>query len=95
MSREYDFSTGPHLWNRLGFVAVARPMFGPGTSFVDIAVPHWILAALLSILPIGFGFRLRRVRLARQRLSSGQCIACGYDVRASPHRCPECGTPRP
>ena len=40
------------------------------------------------------GWRRRRTRLAR-----GMCPACGYDLRASPERCPECGRvdlpPRP
>jgi hypothetical protein len=36
----------------------------------------------------------RRVK-KRQRREQGLCGECGYDVRATPGRCPECGTPTP
>ncbi len=50
--------------------------------------PHWFLALLFAILP---GLRLRSILRTRRRHRAGLCPHCGYDLRATPDRCPECG----
>jgi len=37
----------------------------------------------------------RRARLRRWRVRNRLCVNCGYDLRASFDRCPECGTDIP
>jgi hypothetical protein len=32
-----------------------------------------------------------KLRKYRTKIVPGRCAGCGYDIRASPDRCPECG----
>jgi hypothetical protein len=50
--------------------------------------PAWLLIALTSTPPL---IALRRIRCRRREANCGRCPACGYDLRATPDRCPECG----
>jgi hypothetical protein len=36
-------------------------------------------------------FATYETRQINQRIASGKCLSCGYDIRASKDRCPECG----
>ena len=57
-----------------------------------LSVPYLPVLLLSGILPgvwvRGFAHRRRAARRAR----AGRCPACGYDLRGTTHRCPECGT---
>ncbi len=50
-------------------------------------MPIWPITFLSSPLPIWW---LRR-KFKRRDLIAGRCSRCGYDMRATPNRCPECG----
>lgn len=54
---------------------------------ISIAVPFWF-PVLLGALPL---YAIIRQRVFARRLAEGICKKCGYDLRASPLRCPECG----
>ncbi len=56
------------------------------------AAPHWLLTLLfaLPLLRPPLSWLARRRQQVR-RARTGLCRDCGYDMRASPGRCPECG----
>jgi hypothetical protein len=60
----------------------------PGTM---VALPLPFAVALFAVLPSVAGTRYLRRRRRVRRIAKGCCAACGYDLRASPGQCPECG----
>ena len=54
-----------------------------------IGVPTWVLSLVLAILPLTWV--IASVRQKKHTRFSMSCAQCGYDLRATPDRCPECG----
>jgi hypothetical protein len=71
-------------------------IYYPPLGLLFRRVPYWLVVLVcacvwtvaLLCLPNGF----ERKQAKRQRL--GLCTRCGYDLRATPERCPECGAAR-
>jgi hypothetical protein len=81
--REWRF--GPaSVWSE------ASPAFG--SEDFGAVIPYLFVATLACALPLAWlVIRLGRRWKARQRRLGGYCVQCGYDLRATPERCPECG----
>jgi hypothetical protein len=77
-------------WGQLGFGYIAPHAIPVGFVGQNIFVPFWILVVALGIAPA----QKTLMRYRRwSRVSRGICPCCKYDLRATPDRCPECGTP--
>ena len=94
MRKKPDGSIEPlarNRWHSNGFGAWQTrwlPEFSRSPLYIYI--PLWIPGVVfgltfLACRPLHFHRRRKRKKL-------GLCIECGYDLRASKERCPECGT---
>jgi hypothetical protein len=78
-------------WERLGFMYYHTKDVKTGEGLQSTfagGVPHWLLAGAFAAAPVGWAARRLKARRRRRR---GLCPRCGYDLRATPGQCPECG----
>jgi hypothetical protein len=61
---------------------------GQTTVQHHVVAPAWPAAVALAVLPVLWVVKITR---RRRRAHLGRCRNCGYDLRATPERCPECG----
>ena len=88
-SRPDAFRAAEKYWPASGFLGFSVHRFLlPGIP-MEVVAPLWAVAAAAAVLP---AVALRRWRRERKQRHHGHCTSCGYDLRATPGRCPECGT---
>ena len=63
------------------------------SNYKGVQLPYWFLTPLAGWLPTVWGVKAKRRWQRERRRGLGLCLQCGYDLRASRERCPECGIP--
>lgn len=77
---------------------IVRGMWLPSSGLdrrLHVGLPCWAAALSAGILPATRLAVLLRRRRQHRSAGASLCPACGYDLRATPHRCPECGAVLP
>jgi len=96
------YSNDDYIFRRWGFRVVRGDRLTPVPSpdpeifgtcdffpAAAVALPYWFVVPLAAVLP---AIAVRRHLRSRHSPQAGHCQLCGYDLRATPWRCPECGT---
>jgi hypothetical protein len=94
LERKQRVDAWPPFWNatRIGSTWTRRSQAGVitfqdfGRELQTRAASGWLILAILSA-PLCLGW----IAAQRRKRVSGCCTKCGYDLRATPEQCPECG----
>ena len=89
---DYITATGRTNGFKLLGVGAVKTQTAGGEHLWTFGIPLWFLTLITGIVPALRLPRFRNRRLTDWRRGQQRCESCGYDLRATPGRCPECGT---
>jgi hypothetical protein len=95
-AREYFVRQGGRAYLGFGYTSKTWETGSAPDLYISrrLLLPSAFPTALFAIAPVHFILRFLRSRRRQTRISAGLCPNCGYDMRSSPERCPECGASR-
>ncbi len=90
---DYNLPASTVWLDQLGCTYTSLDDTNPNFQFSlrTLAFPAWWPVVLLAVLPAIRAISIASAVRKRRRLARRHCPSCGYDLRASPGRCPECG----
>jgi hypothetical protein len=84
-------------WEKWGFAwrNPTRPLGGGVFTTWYFQIPMWLVLAISLVPMLLYLWKSRRVMRRAKARGRATCAFCGYDLRASKDRCPECGAAIP
>ena len=92
-SERFKFRFEVDYWNYSTTTSYPPPEDRGPIAGWTVGVPFWFVILISAPVPCNWLARWARQRKRRRRRQRGICEQCGYDLRATRDRCPECGVP--
>src|SRR5690606_9385769 len=92
---QWKFEGNGRILTQTGQIGFDLASFGFAEGYMNGGIPQWD-----AFMTLGFPVELLCLVLAvwivvrdlrKRRRATGICAGCGYDLRATPDHCPECG----